>query len=205
MDNTDNEYDLLFQNYRDYLKFLNEKLDDLFENQKEYIFCKMGCAKCCKNAQFPFSLIEIQYALYGFSLLPDETKSIIEANLAKVLEQKKNFKGEKFLYTCPYLINDVCSIYEYRGVICRSFGLINKVPEGCNPQVPFCCFEGGNYSNVLDEKTGQLSSKKVKELGLKEEPVGFNVNYEYLTGDMFEEIFDFSFGEKKPMIEWLEN
>lgn len=201
MDN--NEYDELFENYRDYLKFLTIKLDSFFENQKEYIFCKMGCAKCCKNAEFPFSLIEIQYALYGFSKLPDETKKIIEENLTRVLEEKKKFQGEKFLYTCPYLVNNVCSIYEYRGVICRTFGLINKVTEG-NPKVPFCCFEGQNYSNVLDEKTGQLSSKKVKELGLKEEPTGFNVSYEYLTGQTYEEVFEFSFGEKKPMIEWLE-
>lgn len=204
MDNTENnEYDELFFNYESYLLFLNQKLTKFFDNQKEYIFCKKGCAKCCKNAEFPFSLIEIQYALYGFSLLPDDTKNIIEENLAKVLEQKKNFTGERFLYTCPYLVNDVCSIYKYRGIICRSFGLANAVPDS-SPRVPFCCFEGQNYSNVLDEKTGQLSSEKVKKLGLKANPVGYNVSYEVLTGKKFEQTFGFSFGEKKPMIEWLE-
>ena len=216
-------------NYVAYLKFLDNKLETFFEMQKPYIFCKKGCAKCCKNAEFPYSFREIQYLLYGFLQLDDETKIKINNNLTKILKAKKDFlqssfesnnnkdlnqqneksadgkknTRKKFLYDCPFLINDSCSVYPYRGIVCRTFGLIANV-EDENPKIPFCCFEGQNYSNVLDAEKNQLSSKKVEELGLEQEPVGFYISYEFLTHSDFEKKYNFEFGEKKSLIEWLE-
>ena len=54
------------ENYLKYLEFIDSKLHKFFERQKDYIFCKKGCAKCCKNAEFPYSLIELKYLLTGF-------------------------------------------------------------------------------------------------------------------------------------------
>ena len=193
-------------NYLEYLSFLEIKLQKFFEEQKPYIFCKKGCAKCCKNAEFPYSFAEIQYLMTGFLRLDDQTKLIISKNLTKIAEKKETFKGEngeKFYYDCPFLIDNSCSVYPYRGIVCRTFGLIANI-EGENPKVPFCCNEGQNYSNVYDESTNQLSTKKVRELGFENEPVGYNISYEFLTNTDFEEKFNFRFGEKKPLLEWLE-
>ena len=187
----------MLQNYLLYLSFINGKLEKFFNRQKPYIMCEKGCGKCCKNAQFPFSKIEFDFLLAGVCRLPEETKQIIWNNIAKVLEQRENFKGKKFLYDCPFLINDVCSVYPYRGIVCRTFGLMSKGADG-RIKVPFCCFEGYNYSNVIDLETRKISAK-----GFEEEPLGFNISYEFLTDPDFEKGFKFEFGEKKPLIEWF--
>lgn len=192
----------MFTNYERYLKFITSKIDKFFEMQKPFIFCKKGCAKCCKNAEFPFSLIELKYLLTGFLQLDKETQNIIEENLNKVKKQKEEFEGENFKYDCPFLINDVCSVYEYRGVICRSFGLLSNGLDD-RVKVPFCCYEGYNYSNVIDMETKKISAEKVKAGNFTEEPYGFNVNYQYLTDKDFENEFNFEFGDKKCLIDWF--
>lgn len=190
------------KNYELYLEVLNKKLEGFFENQKPYIFCQKGCAKCCQNAEFPFSELEVKYLLEGFLSLPKEIQDVIEANIVKLINEKKAFGGEKFLYTCPFLIDNVCSLYKYRGIVCRTFGLIaNRAEE--KVKVPFCYQEGLNYSNVIDLETGKLSLQKLKELSAGVEPVGFNIGYEFLTGERVERAFNLHFGEKKPLIEWF--
>ena len=135
----------MFENYEKYLAFLNEKLQKFFESQKPFIFCHKGCAKCCKNAQFPYSLLEIRYLLAGFLKLDKETQDKIEENLQTIVKKKKKFRGKIFKYECPFLIDDVCSVYEYRGVICRTFGLMTNTLEQ-KLRAPFCYEKGGKKS-----------------------------------------------------------
>ncbi len=159
---------------------------------------------CCQNAQFPYSKIEMQYLFLGAKELPKEIFDKIEANIEKILKNKKDFKGEKFVYDCPFLIGNVCSVYDFRGIICRSFGLMSII-QGTDKknQVPFCYAKGLNYSNVIDPETKQVSAEKFKLTGIEEEPLAFNVSYDFLTGKDFEEAFKFEFGEKKPLIDWF--
>ena len=157
---------------------------------------------CCKNAQFPYSKIEMDYLMIGAWQVDLETKKAIAGNVKKIRQQKAEFKGENFRYDCPFLINDVCSVYEYRGIICRTFGLMTKGNDG-RIKVPFCCFKGYNYSNVMEDGGNKISAEKFKALGVKEEPVAFNVSYEFLTDPDFEHGFKFEFGEKKPLIDWF--
>lgn len=194
----------MFENYIRYLNFIDEKLTRFFNKQKPYIFCKKGCAKCCKHAQFPYSLMEINYLLSGSMTLPPEVQEIISNNIARTLEERKNFKGEKFRYDCPFLINDECSVYEYRGLVCRSFGLMT-VGQDDKTQAPFCYELGLNYSNVLDIETSKISVEKFKKLGVKEEPTAFNVSYETLADEDLARGFGFKFGDIKPLIEWFIN
>ncbi len=192
----------MLENYLVYLKFISEKLNKFFEKQKPYIFCKKGCSMCCKNAQFPYSKIEMDYLMMGLWQLNLETKKLIAQNIKNIRLNMLNFKGETFKYDCPFLINNECSVYEYRGIICRSFGLMNVGTDG-KFKVPFCCFDGYNYSNVMEDNGNKISAEKFKKLGIKEEPLAFNISYEFLTDSDFEQGFHFSFGEKKPLIEWF--
>ncbi len=194
--------DNMLINYVNYLNFLNEKLRKFFASQKPYIFCDKGCARCCKNAQFPYSSIEVTYLLAGFQTLDRYTQQVIRSNIQKTVNDKKIFDGEKFLYDCPFLINDVCAVYDFRGVVCRTFGLLSQGNDG-RIKVPFCCYQGFNYSNILDMDTKKLSQEKIDKLHLKEEPVAFNVSYEFLTDPAFEYKFKFLFGDKKPLIDWF--
>lgn len=198
-----NEQNLMLCNYAVYLEFLNEKLNKFFESQKPYIFCRKGCAKCCKNSQFPYSAIEFRYLLNGALTLDKRIQEKIEANIKELLEKKKNFRGKKFLYDCPFLIDDVCSVYPYRGVICRTFGLMtNTINQKI--KAPFCAFKGLNYSNVLNLRKKTISVRKFKKLNTKLEPLGFNISYKYLTCEDYERTFNIKFGESKPVIDWFE-
>ena len=196
----------MLNNYITYLNFITNKLNRFFEKQKDYIFCKRGCALCCMDAEFPYSAIEMQFVLKGFETLPIETRIKIEENIKKALDKKKCHKEGRFVYDCPFLIDNVCSIYEYRGIVCRSFGLM-ALPDSKHEkvQVPFCCYQGLNYSNVMDPESDKISSEKYRQTGIKEEPASFNVSYETLTSKDIEDVFNFKFGTKKPIIDGFES
>ena len=55
-----------FADYKAYLRTISKHLDFCFENQKEYICCKKGCAHCCESGQYPYSSLEFNYLLLGF-------------------------------------------------------------------------------------------------------------------------------------------
>ncbi len=192
----------MIENYLIYLKYLDKKLSEFFEKQKPYIFCKEGCAKCCKNAEFPYSQIEAAYLSSGISKLDCEKLDLVKNNIRKIKQAKSVFKGEKFLYDCPFLINNSCCVYEYRGIVCRTFGLLSLGSNG-KTKVPFCCFEGYNYANVMDDDGKQISAEKFKKLNISQKPIIFNLNYDFLTHPDFERGFKFKFGDKKPLIDWF--
>lgn len=197
------EQSIILANYKAYLNFLESKLQKFFASQEPYIFCKKGCSKCCRHAQFPYSAVEFRYLLNGALTLDNDTQKKIETNIKQVLEKKKKYRGKKFLYDCPFLIDDCCSVYNYRGVICRTFGLMTNT-ENQKIKAPFCAFKGLNYSNVLNLRNKTISVIKFKKLNTKAEPLGFNISYKYLTCEDYERTFNIKFGESKPVIDWFE-
>ncbi len=197
------EQSIILANYKAYLNFLESKLQKFFASQEPYIFCKKGCSKCCRHAQFPYSAVEFRYLLNGALTLDNDTQKKIETNIKQVLEKKKKYRGKKFLYDCPFLIDDCCSVYEYRGIICRTFGLMTNT-ENQKIKAPFCAFKGLNYSNVLNLRKKTISVIKFKKLNTKAEPLGFNISYKYLTCEDYERTFNIKFGESKPVIDWFE-
>ncbi len=195
----------MVENYEKYLELINGKINGFFEKQKPYIFCKEGCSLCCEKGEYPWSEIEYKYLMKGFFELPTELQEQIKTKIKQIKEDKKNFKGDGvFLHECPFLINKKCSVYKYRGIICRSFGLLVQV-EGKKPQIPFCSSLGLNYSNVYDVEKRSISPELYEKTGLDIEPVIFNVSYKFLTNDTFADGFNFKFGDKKPLIDWFED
>ena len=199
-----------FVNYSLFLLYITDKINKFFENQKEYIFCKKGCAKCCKGAQFPFTEIEFRYLLEGFVKLDEEIRLEILNKADIVSQQKKEFlkthPKKEFRYDCPFLINNECSVYNFRGIICRSFGLMTFMPNSEDkPKIPFCAYEGMNYSNVLDAEKNNISEEKFKSLKLIEEPKAFNIDYTNLIDEQFGQSLNFEFGDVKPLIDWMED
>lgn len=192
----------MIKNYINYLYFVDKKLSNFYEKQKTYIFCKKGCSMCCKNALFPYSKIEMDYLMIGAWQLDLETKKLVAENIKNICKERSDFIGKEFKYDCPFLINNECSVYKYRGIMCRSFGLMNIGADG-RIKIPFCAFKGLNYSNVMEENSSKISAEKFEKLGVKEIPSAFNVSYEFLTDADFEKLFGFKFGSKKPLIEWF--
>ena len=83
--------------------------------------------------------------------------------IAKIKQDKLNSTSSPFMHECPFLINNECSVYKYRGIICRTFGLLSSKDDE-TPKVPFCAYEGLNYSNVLDTSINIISEEKFNKL-----------------------------------------
>ena len=62
---------------------------------------------------------------------------------------------KRFLYQCPFLINDLCVLYKRRGLTCRIFGLA-YLSDG-KIILPECVNSGLNYSQVFDKSSGMVS------------------------------------------------
>ena len=197
------------QNFFIYLKIIQNNLDAFFENQKEYIMCKEGCNLCCQNAEFPFSEVEFDFLLDGFLKLDKKLQMEIMDKVEFIIQDKLEFRKKEnkapFLYECPMLINGKCSVYEYRGIVCRAFGLMSFEPNSEETtKIPFCAFKNLNYSSVLDCDTKVISKEKFEKGNFIEEPKAFNIKYERLTKESYEKKFNFTFGDKKPLIDWFE-
>ena len=193
------------QKYRIYLEYLEKKLGEYFQEQAPYIFCKAGCSSCCEKGEYPFTELEFAYLMLGVQTVDKETFKQIEQNIIKIKNDKANFvkteNNKKFMHACPFLIDKKCSLYNYRGLICRSHGLA-FFSKDKKILVPACVDEGLNYSNVYDFDKKMISSEKYKQTGIAQEPLAHNVGVYYLTKNEITEALKLDFGEIKPMHEF---
>lgn len=193
-----------FTKFKQYLNTIDQVLEGYFEDQKEYIFCQKGCGHCCKNGQYPYSDLEAKFLLLGFFRIPMKEQQEVIKRIKALKEEYKNIENKKeFSYRCPFLDeNNLCTVYDYRGLICRTFGLLTIHPSGkCS--IPFCHSLGLNYSNVYDEENKRIDYDKVEAEGFKIFPNARKTNIKTLMSpEMFvdEPII---FGEIKSLIEWL--
>jgi Fe-S-cluster containining protein len=166
----------------------------MFEKQAPFIKCKKGCTYCCKEGEYPLSELEYVNLMLYYNKLPNDIKGKINQNIETLMEQKR----EKF-YECPFLINEECSVYPTRPIICRTFGLISYRNDG-RPKMPFCIELGLNYANVYDEDKQLL----VKCADDGTEPVAYNIDRRTLRNKEMQDLFDIYFGEDKSLISWLQ-
>lgn len=75
------------------------------------IQCHPGCSDCC----MAFSVFPLEAALLqeAINAIPEEIKTVMLRSQA----------GKKADAACPFLVNDLCVVYDARPVICRSHGL----------------------------------------------------------------------------------
>ena len=184
----------MFRRYENFLKDFDELLKLLYQNQSQNIKCKKGCSKCCKGGEFPCSQLEFAFITKGYLSLDEKTKILVQQNIRNLLLDKKEFKGERFEHTCPFLLNDECTIYEYRGILCRVFGLCYYDDEKGYVRLPECAKEGLNYSEYYDKETGELNFENVPKVNLRIDKV---LNSALAKQYLLES------GEIRPMLEWF--
>lgn len=195
------------QTYEKYLEIIDKYLQKFFKRQKDYIFCKEGCSLCCENGSYPFSRLEFDYLMYGFSQLSDELKIQIINEIKQFKKEKEQSQEKKFFHKCPFLIDKKCSVYKYRALICRNYGLMYYYQNKEGKQryhMPCCVSEGLNYSNVYDEKEGVLTTEKWKATGFEIEPVSYNVSLSFLMDNDLTKHLNLEFGEQKHILDWFE-
>ena len=179
--------------YKEYLEFLDKKLSKMFEAQKPFIKCKEGCAYCCKEGEYPLSELEYVYMMLTYNELDDELRDKVTENIITLLN-----KSREKMYECPFLVDNRCSIYKARGVICRTFGLISYDDKD-KKRIPFCVNLDLNYANVYDKEKHIIVSNAKDGT----EPAAYNITRKVLITPKVEKQFDIFFGDDKPLIEWL--
>ena len=127
-------------NYKEILSTLDDKLKKYFELHKEYIMCHLGCSSCCEKGDYPISQLELEYLMQGYINLSFRDKKIVQGKI------KNMQKGGE----CPFLIDKMCSVYNFRPIICRVHGL-SYICKNNTVKVPYCANENKNYSKVYSE------------------------------------------------------
>jgi len=175
----------MLKKYDEFIKIFQEKTDGYFKEHSENIYCHEGCSACCEIGEYPFSWIEMVYLMEGFAALSESTKFKIKKNIEDLKIKKENFKGKRFEYRCPFLIDGLCSVYSNRGLTCRTHGLAYLKKDG-SVNVPYCANDGLNYSNVF--KDGIFEAEPIKE----------NLNIDEILKN-----FEGEMGEIRPLVDWI--
>lgn len=161
--------------YQKFLKELDTKLAKYFKSHASYVFCQKGCADCCKKGDYPLSDIELKYLMLGYEKLDLPTKAIVQNNL------KSMIAGD----TCPFLIDNECSVYEFRPIVCRVHGLAYLCKDNV-VKLPYCRKEGKNYSELYSD--GKFFGEPIQE------------NLE--TSELMK---NFAYGEIRNLYNWYHN
>ncbi|MBE7710946.1 MAG: YkgJ family cysteine cluster protein [Cyanobacteria bacterium SIG31] len=193
-----------FLEYKKYLNTVNSVLEKYFEEQKEFICCKKGCSHCCERGQYPLTEIEFKYLLLGFFKIEENERMNVIRRIKKLKFEYDSCENKaEFLYRCPFLSEEKeCLIYDYRALICRTFGLITQHESG-KYTLPFCQKLGLNYAQVYDENTKKLDYEKVEKQGYKSIPGAYRTSLKRLISPDFIKEKKIVFGELKNLIEWL--
>lgn len=196
----------MMEAYEKYLEIIDNYLAKFFEQQKPFIFCKEGCSICCENGSYPFSKLEFDYLMKGFEKLPKDVKIKIENKINQLKEEKLNSKNKNFFHACPFLIDKKCIVYQYRALICRSYGLmyfyINKKGQK-EYNLPDCIDKGLNYNMVYDKNLGVITTEKWKQTGIETEPVSYNVGLPFLLDNDLTKHLNLNFSSQNNLLDWF--
>ena len=177
----------MLKRYTEFLNEFDKKLVKYFNQHQSFLCCKKGCSNCCEIGDYPFSRLEAEYIMKGFTTLPASLQIQIKQNINDL----KNIP-KKQMYRCPFLIGKECALYEYRGLICRTFGLcyvdneIVKLPE--------CANFGLNYSKIYD-----INKKEI----ILDNPIKENLRTDMIFKSKLAQKYNLECGEIRPIIEWF--
>lgn len=192
----------LKKRYEIFLYTLNKELQKMFDNQAEFIKCKEGCSYCCEKGEYPFSELEFNYLIEGYKQLDSNTKKIIKENIKQINKEKSKNTDKIFMHKCPFLIDKRCSVYQNRGIICRTFGLLCEHNDG-RLTIPFCHEYGLNYAQLYDKKLGQLIDERDGIKLSKTEPAAFRIERDNIMNLSIAKNLNIVWGDSKTMIDFI--
>ena len=177
----------MLKKYEKFLKEFDKIISKYFNVQSNYVCCKEGCSGCCEIGDYPFTQLEMMYLMSGYKLLPLSIQNEVRNNLLQI---KNNRVSTHLYYKCPFLINKKCSVYKYRGITCRTFGLAYLTKDKV-VKIPECVHEGLCYANVF--KDGIINIEPIKEdLGLIA-----------VTNGKLAKKYKLDFGMSRSLIDWF--
>ena len=174
--------------YEKFLEKFDKRLSRYFEEQCEFIKCKIGCSACCEVGEYPFSRLEAEYLMSGYMGLPPDVKKQVKENIKRLKSENPKF------YQCPFLINHLCCVYKYRGIVCRVHGLAWFDEDEGKVKLPYCVNLGLNYSKVFDRETGEV---------FLQNPIKERLKINSVLRSPAAEEYKLECGEIRPLIKWF--
>lgn len=186
-----------FNDFETFLASVDSDLKKIFDYQSEYLCCKEGCSLCCERGDFPISELEFNYLMQDYEKLNDSLKKQIKENI-RIIKESGNLDS----YTCPFLINKKCTLYEKRPFVCRAFGVLTEDANG-NPSFPFCTTQGLNFSQIYDSEKQRLSSDLVHQKNFKIFPKVFRLSNRNIMNLPLAKELNLNFGKLGRLIDFL--
>lgn len=111
---------------------VGQHFDQAMAKQSLAMQCKAGCAGCCKPGLTVFGIegAKIEQALVALRQSAPSLREKVRAQGQKALQAPDTQQA------CPLLVDDRCTVYEQRPLICRSHGLPIKRKE--SPDIHNC-------------------------------------------------------------------
>ena len=97
-------------------------MDRLSAATEGYVACQRGCADCCRM---------------NVTISAQEARMIAEASgrLAAPLATSREHDNREFLgQPCPFLVDNACSVYDVRPLVCRSHFSFDATAHWCAPE-----------------------------------------------------------------------
>ncbi len=135
--------------YRELVEDVDYAAERITARYVAHLRCRAGCSGCCNHhlSVFEVEAAEVRRALRS---LPPETMDFLRKQARETLA--KEARGE--FPSCPLLVDDLCSIYASRPIICRTQGLPLLITnDDGSREVDFCPLNFGlpNATNELHE------------------------------------------------------
>jgi Fe-S-cluster containining protein len=142
------------QRYREIVAAVDSEFARNRDLHGEKIHCRPGCTDCCYHV-FPITEIEATQISEGFRRLSLQMREGIESRAREYVDARL-LRGARL--PCPALDQGVCSIYEFRPLMCHKFGMPLYNPD--KPGRIFACelnFKDGEQiedSQLIQIQTG---------------------------------------------------
>lgn len=144
---------MLEERYREIVAAVDAEFERNRARYGERIHCRAGCSKCCYHV-FAISALEAEQIAEGIQRLEPERRKVIESKAREYIAVRL-VRGDQA--PCPALDGDVCSIYEFRPLMCHKFGMPLYNPE--KPDRIFACeLNFGDGDEIDDSQLIQIQS-----------------------------------------------
>ncbi len=150
----------------------DERIQDAIDASPQKLGCEDGCSFCCRQFDVvvhPFEVFEI-HAHVARHFKPDQLRGVIDRATRVVEARKKATEEERLTLkpTCPFLINNSCSIYASRPSACRNYHATDRDNCKQSMEAPFSTWPTTYIDDVFCTAMGSSAGFKnaVDELGL---------------------------------------
>jgi Fe-S-cluster containining protein len=138
--------------YKNFIKQVDASVAGLQAHYSKHLTCKAGCSGCCHHHLSVFA-VEADAAREAVEALAPDLRARVEEHAREVVGREA--QGQPV--ACPLLVDDRCSIYESRPLICRTQGLpLLMEAEDGEQEVDFCPLNFTETGAVEDLDEGHL-------------------------------------------------